>query len=147
MIANNDAEYPNQYLYSFIHCCFILILSTYLIHLPLALPQAQVPFQTLHLLVLHKAYPNYPAFQNHPNYPKVAYCDDVYAFAALDFVRRQAVRYKESREPFFGLFAAQIPHAPFKEVEKLPNWDQAYKDKPYFTKLSAQSRQLSLIHI
>ena len=89
----------------------------------------------------NEAYPNYPSSQNHPNYPKVAYCDDVYAFAALDFVRRQAVRYNESREPFFGLFAAQIPHAPFKEVEKLPNWDQAYKDKPYFTKLSAQSKQ------
>ena len=88
-----------------------------------------------------KAYPNYPAFQNHPDYPKVAYCDDVYAFAALDFVRRQAVRYNESREPFFGLFAAQIPHAPFTEVQKLPDWDQVYKDKPYFTKLSPQSRQ------
>ena len=89
----------------------------------------------------NKAYPNYPASQNHPDYPKIAYCDDVYAFAALDFVRRQAVRYNESREPFFGLFAAQIPHAPFKEVEKLPNWDQAYKEKPYFPKLSPQSKQ------
>lgn len=89
----------------------------------------------------NKAYPNYPALQNHPDYPKVAYCDDVYAFAALDFVRRQAVRYNKSREPFFGLFAAQIPHAPFKEVQKLPNWDQAYKDKPYFQKLAAQSQQ------
>jgi arylsulfatase A-like enzyme len=89
----------------------------------------------------NKAYPNYPALQNHPDYPKIAYCDDVYAFAALDFVRRQAVRYNKSREPFFGLFAAQIPHAPFKEVQKLPNWDQAYKDKPYFQKLAAQSQQ------
>jgi arylsulfatase A len=89
----------------------------------------------------NKAYPNYPASQNHPDYPTIAYCDDVYAFAALDFVRRQAVRYKESREPFFGLFAAQIPHAPFKEVQKLPDWDQAYKDKPYFQNLSDQSKQ------
>jgi len=89
----------------------------------------------------NKAYPNYPASQNHPNYPTIAYCDDVYAFAALDFVRRQAVRYNESREPFFGLFAAQIPHAPFKEVQKLPDWDQAYKDKPYFQNLSDQSKQ------
>ena len=89
----------------------------------------------------NKAYPNYPASQNHPDYPKVAYCDDVYAFAALDFVRRQAVRYNKSREPFFGLFAAQIPHAPFAEVQKLPDWDQAYKNKLYFPKLSAQSKQ------
>jgi len=89
----------------------------------------------------NKAYPNYPASQNHPDYPKVAYCDDVYAFAALDFVRAQAIRYKETKKPFFGLFAAQIPHAPFKEVQKLPNWNQAYKDKPYFQNLSDQSRQ------
>jgi len=89
----------------------------------------------------NKAYPNYPASQNHPDYPKIAYCDDVYAFAALDFVRRQALEYNQSGKPFFGLFAAQIPHAPFKEVEKLPNWDQAYKEKPYFPKLSPQSKQ------
>ncbi len=88
-----------------------------------------------------KAYPNYPASQNHPDYPKIAYCDDVYAFAALDFVRNQALEYNQSGKPFFGLFAAQIPHAPFKEVEKLPNWDQDYRDKPFFSKLSPQSRQ------
>jgi len=89
----------------------------------------------------NKAYSNYPASQNHPDYPKVAYCDDVYAFAALDFVRKQALEYNQSGKPFFGLFAAQIPHAPFKEVQKLPNWNQAYKDKPYFQNLSDQSRQ------
>jgi hypothetical protein len=89
----------------------------------------------------NKAYSNYPASQNHPDYPTVAYCDDVYAFAALDFVRKQALEYNQSGKPFFGLFAAQIPHAPFKEVQRLPNWDQAYKDKPYFPKLSAQSKQ------
>ncbi len=89
----------------------------------------------------NKAYSNYPAFQNHPDYPKVAYCDDVYAFAALDFVRKQALEYNQSGKPFFGLFAAQIPHAPFKEVEKLPNWDHDYKDKPFFAKLAPQSRQ------
>jgi arylsulfatase A-like enzyme len=89
----------------------------------------------------NKAYPNYPASQNHPDYPKIAYCDDVYAFAALDFVRNQALEYNQSGKPFFGLFAAQIPHAPFKEVQRLPNWDQAYTDKPYFPKLSAQSKQ------
>ena len=89
----------------------------------------------------NKSYPNYPAFQNHPQYPKPAYCDDVYAFACLDFVRSQATQYNRTGKPFFGLFAAQIPHAPFAEVQKLPNWDIDYKEKTYFTKLSPQSQQ------
>jgi hypothetical protein len=88
-----------------------------------------------------KSYSNYPASQNHPNYPKTAYCDDVYAFACLDFVRDQAKEYNRSGKPFFGLFAAQIPHGPFAEVEKLPMWDQDYQDKPFFSELSPQSRQ------
>ena len=88
-----------------------------------------------------KSYSNYPASQNHSNYPKTAYCDDVYAFACLDFVRDQAKEYNRSGKPFFGLFAAQIPHAPFAEVEKLPMWDQDYQDKPFFSELSPQSRQ------
>ena len=91
--------------------------------------------------VNHEAYPNYPAFQDHQKYPNPAYCDDVYAFACLDFVRNQAMEYNRSGKPFFGLFAAQIPHAPFAEVQKLPNWDHDYKDKPYFAKLSPQSQQ------
>ena len=89
----------------------------------------------------NKSYPNYPAFQNHPEYPNPAYCDDVYAFACLDFVRKQATEYNQSGKPFFGLFAAQIPHGPFAEVQKLPNWDHDYKDKSFFQKLSPQSRQ------
>jgi len=88
-----------------------------------------------------KKYSNYPAFQSHPKYPEPAYCDDVYAFACLDFVRNQALEYNRSGKPFFGLFAAQIPHAPFAEVQKLPNWDHDYKDKSFFQKLSPQSRQ------
>ena len=88
-----------------------------------------------------QSYSSYPAFQNHPEYPDPAYCDDVYAFACLDFVRNQAQEYNRSGKPFFGLFAAQIPHAPFKEVEKLPNWDHDYKDKSFFKKLSPQSQQ------
>ncbi len=88
-----------------------------------------------------KKYPNYPAFQNHPKYPSPAYCDDVYAFACLDFVRNQATEYNRSGKPFFGLFAAQIPHAPFNEVQKLPNWDHDYKDKSFFDELSPQSKQ------
>ena len=88
-----------------------------------------------------KKYPNYPAFQNHPKYPSPAYCDDVYAFACLDFVLKQATEYNRSGKPFFGLFAAQIPHAPFNEVQKLPNWDHDYKDKSFFDELSPQSKQ------
>ena len=88
-----------------------------------------------------QSYSSYPAFQNHPEYPDPAYCDDVYAFACLDFVRNQAQEYNRSGKPFFGLFAAQIPHAPFKEVEKLPNWDHDYKDQSFFKKLSPQSQQ------
>ena len=86
-------------------------------------------------------YPNYPAFQNHKDYPKTAYCDDVYAFACLDFVRKQSINYNKTGQPFFGIFAAQIPHAPFDEVSKLPNWNQDYKGKDYFSKLSNQSKQ------
>ena len=89
----------------------------------------------------NKKYSNYPAFQSHPKYPEPSYCDDVYAFACLDFVRNQALEYNRSGKPFFGLFAAQIPHAPFAEVQKLPNWDHDYKDKSFFQKLSPQSRQ------
>ncbi len=88
-----------------------------------------------------QSYSNYPAFQNHPEYPDPAYCDDVYAFACLDFVRNQAQEYNLSGKPFFGLFAAQIPHAPFKEVEKLPSWDHDYRDKSFFKNLSPQSQQ------
>ena len=89
----------------------------------------------------NKAYSNYPASQNHSDYPKVAYCDDVYAFAALDFVRKQAMNYNKTGQPFFGLFAAQIPHAPFGEVAKLPNWNQQYKDKAFFNGLNKQSQE------
>lgn len=89
----------------------------------------------------NKSYSNYPAFQNHSGYPSPAYCDDLYAFACLDFVRTQAKEFNRSGRPFFGLFAAQIPHAPFDEVEKLPNWDQDYKNKSFFKKLSSQSKQ------
>ena len=83
-------------------------------------------------------YPNTPALQNHPDYPTVAYCDDSYAFAALDFVRTQAQNYHTTGQPFFGLFAAQVPHAPFDEVAVLPEWDAAYRDQP---NLSPQARQ------
>ena len=98
-------------------------------------PNTMAPF------VNNKAYPDYPSFQNHPDYPKTAYCDDVYATAALDFIRQQAMNYNKTGKPFFGLFAAQIPHAPFDEVTKLPEWDKQYRDKSYFKSLNKQSQQ------
>ena len=80
------------------------------------------------------AYPNEPALQNHTDYPETAYCDDVYAFAALDFVRSQAQNYRATGQPFFGLLALQVPHAPFDEIAELPEWDAAYRDQPGLTK-------------
>ncbi|MDF1863105.1 MAG: sulfatase-like hydrolase/transferase [Verrucomicrobiales bacterium] len=76
-----------------------------------------------------------------PRYPEPAYCDDAYCFAALEFVRRQAENYRETGDPFFGLLAVQIPHAPFDEIATLPGWDEAYEDDPHFKNLAAQSRQ------
>ena len=89
----------------------------------------------------NRGYPSTPALQNHPHYPDIAYCDDVYAFAALDFVRIQAQNYNATGQPFFGLFASQVPHAPFREVEQLPEWDQAYRKFPWFDSLSDQAKQ------
>ncbi|TWU50822.1 Arylsulfatase [Rubripirellula tenax] len=88
-----------------------------------------------------KAYPSTPALQNHPTYPETAYCDDVYAFAALDFVHQGGQNYNESGQPFFGLLAVQIPHGPFGEIAKLPDWDNAYADDTDFASLSDQSKQ------
>ncbi len=85
-------------------------------------------------------YPEEPALQNHPKYPEVAYCDDLYCFAALDFVRTQAKHYKTSGEPFFGLLAVQVPHAPFDEIGELPKWKGAYAKDPHFTKMAQQSQ-------
>ena len=87
------------------------------------------------------AYPDLPAYQNHSDYPTVAYCDDAYAFAALDFVRINAQIYSQTGKPFFGLLATQIPHAPFDEISRLPNWDHAYQNDPAFKTLSPQAQQ------
>ncbi|MDF1814234.1 MAG: sulfatase-like hydrolase/transferase [Verrucomicrobiales bacterium] len=86
-------------------------------------------------------YPAGPALQNHPDYPQTAYCDDCYCFAALDFVRSAAKNYIENGTPFFGLLAVQVPHAPFNEIMKLPEWDSAYQNDEKFTGLSDQTRQ------
>ncbi len=87
------------------------------------------------------AYPSVPALQNDPDYPATAYCDDCYAFAALDFVRAQGQIYHNTGRPFFGLLAVQVPHAPFDEVATLPQWNRAYQDDAFFTKLAQQSQQ------
>ncbi len=86
-------------------------------------------------------YPNQPALQNHPEYPETAYCDDSYCLAALDFVRTQAKRYSEKGEPFFGLLAVQVPHAPFDEIQQLPEWNKDYKTQPGFSSLKSQTQQ------
>ncbi len=86
-------------------------------------------------------YPESPSNHNHPQYPATAYCDDSYAFAALEFVRAQARHYNKTGQPFFGLLAVQIPHAPFAEISRLPGWDSAYARDPHFAKLAAQSKQ------
>ncbi|MEQ9408180.1 MAG: sulfatase-like hydrolase/transferase [Fuerstiella sp.] len=67
--------------------------------------------------------------------------DDAYAFAALDFVRAQGKSYNDTGQPFFGLLAVQIPHAPFAEITALPDWDVAYAEDPYFASLAAQTQQ------
>ncbi|MEN8785443.1 MAG: sulfatase-like hydrolase/transferase [Akkermansiaceae bacterium] len=86
-------------------------------------------------------YPESPSYQSHPDYPKTGYCDDAYAFAALDFVRANAKAYRKNGKPFFALFAAQIPHAPFDEVSKLPKWNESYKDDESFADLPKQAQQ------
>ncbi len=88
-----------------------------------------------------KYYPNTPALQNHADYPEIAYCDDVYAFSALDFVRIQGQNYNATGQPFFGLLAVQVPHAPFREIEQLPEWDRWYQGKPWYTSLSDEAKQ------
>jgi len=89
----------------------------------------------------NKAYPSTPALQNHKAYPQTAYCDDAYAFAALDFVRKQGQHYNQSGQPFFGLLAVQIPHAPFGDIATLPEWDKAYADDAHFASLARQTQQ------
>ncbi|MGI9242584.1 MAG: sulfatase-like hydrolase/transferase [Verrucomicrobiales bacterium] len=89
----------------------------------------------------HPAYPESPSYHSHPDYPEPGYCDDAYALAALEFVRENAKAYNKTGKPFFGLLAAQIPHAPFDEVSKLPKWNQAYEDDKDFADLPKQAQQ------
>jgi len=77
-------------------------------------------------------YPNSPANQNHASYPSTAYCDDVYAFRALDFVRTQGQNYNATGKPFFGLLAVQVPHAPVGDIATLPGWDSVYSGDSFF---------------
>ncbi len=89
----------------------------------------------------HPEYPESPANQSHPNYPATAYCDDAYAFAALDFVRTQAQAYNADGTPFFALLAAQIPHGPYGDITRLPEWDEFYDDDASFAGLSNEAKQ------
>lgn len=86
-------------------------------------------------------YPNAPANQDHVDYPSTAYCDDSYAFAALDFVRAQAQHFNATGQPFFGLLAVQVPHSPYGDINKLPEWDGDYAGNTPFTTLSAQAQE------
>jgi arylsulfatase A-like enzyme len=85
-------------------------------------------------------YPESPAQQSHADYPATAYCDDAYAFAALDFVRTQAQAYNAKGTPFFALFAAQIPHGPYGDVSRLPEWDAFYDGDAKFAGLSNEAK-------
>jgi arylsulfatase A-like enzyme len=80
-------------------------------------------------------------FLKSKQYPEISYCDDHYALAVLEFVKTQSMNYKKTGQPFFGLFAAQIPHAPFDEISKLPQWNKAYEKDPHFEKQNKQSQQ------
>ncbi|MFT4557983.1 MAG: hypothetical protein ACI92S_003357, partial [Planctomycetaceae bacterium] len=53
----------------------------------------------------------------------------------------QGQNFNKSGQPFFGLLAVQIPHAPFAEVARLPDWDKAYADDLHFKSLAEQSQQ------
>jgi arylsulfatase A-like enzyme len=86
------------------------------------------------------SYPKIPSLHDHPDYPKTAYCDDSYAFAALDFVRVQSQNYNATGQPFFGLLAVQVPHAPFAEINQLPEWDEPYGQLPFWDSLSDQAK-------
>lgn len=99
------------------------------------IPNSMAPYRN------RTKYPLTPAIQNHDQYPKTAYCDDSYAMAALDFVRKQGMNYNASGQPFFGLLAVQIPHAPFGEVATLPEWNKAYANDSHFASLAKQSQQ------
>ncbi len=86
-------------------------------------------------------YPEAPAFQSDAAYPSPAYCDDYYAFRALDFVRAQAQQYNADGTPFFANFSPQIPHSPYHEVDDLPQWDVYYTNDIHFPSLSNEARQ------
>ena len=98
-------------------------------------PNSMAPYQG------NPAYPDLPARQNHPEYPETAYCDDVYCFAALDFVREQAQAYLKEDQPFFGLLAVQVPHSPYGAIVRLPEWDADYAEHPHWGSLSIQAKQ------
>lgn len=87
------------------------------------------------------AYPESPAKQSDPTYPSTAYCDDTFAFSALDFVRAQAQNYNATGQPFFALLAGQVPHSPYDDIISLPDWTGAYAGDAAFATLSDAGKQ------
>lgn len=85
-------------------------------------------------------YPELPAKQSDPDYPSTAYCDDMFAFAALDFIRTQGQQYNADGTPFFALLACQIPHSPFGDITVLPDWNEAYAGDSKFAAMSSNAR-------
>lgn len=86
-------------------------------------------------------YPEYPSQLNDPAYPSTAYCDDSYAFAALDFVRQNGQVYNNTKKPFFALFSVQIPHTPYGDISSLPKWDEPYAQTNFFAGLGSNEKQ------
>lgn len=85
------------------------------------------------------SHPNYPAYQNDKDYPKVAYADDSYAIAALDFVRKHS----QTEQPFFMTLAFQTPHTPLGDVATMPKWFDAYADVAGSGKWKAANKQFA----
>ena len=63
----------------------------------------------------NKDYPEQPSNHNHPDYPTPAYCDDLYCFQALDFVRNGAKAYNQTNKPFFGILESKSPTLPSRK--------------------------------
>jgi len=84
-------------------------------------------------------HPNYPAYQDDATYPSTAYCDDSYAFAALDFVRTNAL----AGQPFFMELAFQIPHTPLGNIDGLPQWFDAYAGVTGSGSWAAENKQFA----
>jgi len=107
--------------------------------------EIQLVPNTLAPIIGNPDYPDYPARQNHPNYPSTAYCDDSYAFATLDFVRAKSLAYQQTGQPFLAFLSSQIPHSPFGDIASLPEVATEYADEPWFATLSPEARNWAIM--